>query len=70
MSQIQDKKFRPRIDDGLAAAIETLFAKYPDIGDYFNNDKKKYVEDAIRRSLIYYENFKRSGATFSEPNQS
>lgn len=27
---------------------------------------KKLVEDAIRRSLIYYENFKCSGATFSE----
>ncbi|MFX0173753.1 MAG: hypothetical protein ACFE9L_17870 [Candidatus Hodarchaeota archaeon] len=70
MTQIPDKKFRPRIDDGLSAAIENLFTKYPDIGDYFNNDKKKFVEDAIRRHLIYYENFKRSGATFSEANQS
>lgn len=66
MTQIQDKKFRPRIDDGLVAAIENLFVKYPDLGDYFNNDKKKFVEDAIRRSLIYYENFKKSGATFTE----
>lgn len=66
MTQIQDKKFRPRIDDGLAAAIEKLFEKYPDIGDYFNKDKKKFVEDSIRHRLIYYENFKRSGATFSE----
>ena len=34
--------------------------------DYFNNDKKKFVEDAIRRSIIYYEKFKKTGVTFSE----
>lgn len=37
---LRTKHSRHRIDDGLTVVIETLFAKYPDVGAYLNNDKK------------------------------
>ena len=53
----QDKAFRPRISDGLTAAIVRLFNTYPALREFFNADKKKFVHDAIRRNLMYFEDF-------------
>lgn len=53
----QDKAFRPRINEGLTVAIIRLFNTYPSLREYFNGDKKKFVQDAIRQNLIYYEDF-------------
>lgn len=66
---VQEERFRPSINPLIAEAIDDLFERYPDIKKYFGGSKQKFTEDAIRRTLIYYEEFKRSGAIYPEGDQ-
>ncbi|MFW9990883.1 MAG: hypothetical protein ACFFD4_02365 [Candidatus Odinarchaeota archaeon] len=52
-------------EDILSNKIDDLFEKYPDIAALFDNDKEDFIEKAIDRYLIHYENQKEAGADFS-----
>lgn len=47
--------YKPSLPKSLRIEMEKLFEKHEDIRNMFDNNKVKFVEDAIRNRLVYWE---------------
>lgn len=56
MPEIPDY-YKPSLPKSLRVEMEKLFEKREDIRNYFDNNKVKFIEAAIRNHLVYWEEF-------------